>query len=151
MHMGPLQPIVDMFQSVDEESRLELLLDYAKRLPALDSRFHEARDAGLGTVPECQTPVFLVIEETGGCLKIHVDVGDEAPTVKGLLAILVEACDGRPPDVVASIPDDLLSRLGLHTVIRMNRAVGFSAMVGRLKASAKRTHHEVPVAKSRST
>ena len=140
--MEKLQSTVDMFQSVDAESRLELLLDYAKRLPTLDRCFHEARDAGLGKVPECQTPVFLLVEEIEGCLRIHVDVGDEAPTVKGLLSILVEACDGHSPHVVASIPDDLLSRLGLHTVLRMNRAMGFSAMLGRLKASAKRSLHD---------
>ncbi len=142
--MERLQPTVDIFQSVDAESRLELLLDYAKRLPALDRRFHEARDAGLGSVPECQTPVFLMIEEKLGCIRIHVDVSDEAPTIRGLLSILVEAFDGQEPDLVASIPDDLLYRLGLHTVLRMNRAVGFSAMIGRLKASAQRYLHQEP-------
>ncbi len=148
--METLQPIVEIFQSVDAESRLELLLDYAKRLPALDRRFHEAPHAGLGSVPECQTPVLLMIEENDGCIRIHVDVSDEAPTIRGLLSILVEAFDGQEPDLVASIPDDLLSRLGLHTVLRMNRAVGFSAMIGRLKASAKRSLHEEEKAKDRS-
>ncbi len=138
-----------MFQSVDAESRFELLLDYAKRLPALDPRFHEARDAGLGSVPECQTPVFLMIEENVGCIRIHVDVSDEAPTIRGLLSILVEAFDGQEPDLVASIPDDLLYRLGLHTGLRMNRAVGFSAMIGRLKASAQRYLHQDPNAINR--
>ena len=55
-NMEKLQSIIELFQSVDKESRLELLLDYAKRLPLLDARFHAARDEGLGGVPECQTP-----------------------------------------------------------------------------------------------
>jgi cysteine desulfuration protein SufE len=135
--MEKLESTIGLFQSVDKESRLELLLDYARRLPPLDNRFHAARDAGLGAVPECQTPVFLAVEAVEGCLRIHVDVGEEAPTVKGLLSILVDALDRQPVQAIAEIPANLLSRLGLQDVIRMNRAVGFSAMIGRLKIGAR--------------
>ena len=130
--MDKLQSIIEMFQSVDTESRLELLLDYAKRLPPLDARFHAARDEGIGGVSECQTPVFLFVELVEESLRIHVDVGEEAPTVRGLLSILAESFDRQPIHSVDKIPADLLSRLGLQGVIRMNRAVGFSAMIGRL-------------------
>ncbi len=134
--MNRLEPIIDLFQSVDAQMRLELLLDYSRKLPPLEERFHEARDAGLGSVPECQTPVFLWIEAQDGKLRLHVDVAEEAPTVKGLLAILVEAYDNAPADEVMAMPDDLLNRLGLDQLLRMNRAVGFSAMVGRVKREA---------------
>ena len=118
--------------------RLELLLDFADRLPPLPAEFHAARDAGLDRVPECQTPVFLRVQLENGLIRIYVHVAEEAPTVKGFIAILVKAFDGSPPDEAASAPPDLLNQLGLSELIRMTRTVGLSAILGRIKREAAR-------------
>jgi cysteine desulfuration protein SufE len=131
-----LQEIIETFQSVDADMRLEFMLDYSRRLPPLPQRFHEQRDAGINRVPECMTPVFLWMEPEGGHLRIHVDVAEEAPTVKGFIAILVEAFDGADADQIAAAPNDLLEQLGLSDVIRMNRVVGLVAILGRIKRAA---------------
>ena len=86
--MSKLDEIIEMFQSVDAQMRLELLLDYSKRLPPLPEKYHAQRDAGLHRVPECQTPVFLRIEPENSSVQIHFDVAEEAPTVRGFLSIL---------------------------------------------------------------
>ncbi len=119
--------------------RMELMLDYARRLPPLPDRLRDQRDAGLNRVPECMTPVFLWVEQEDGAVKIHVEVAEEAPTVRGFLSILVEAFDGARSDEVAGIPTDLLERMGLSDLIRMNRAVGLGAILMRIKRAVRGT------------
>ena len=131
-----LDQIIETFKSVDPLMRVELLLDYARRLPPLAHRYHAQRDAGLYDVPECQTPVFLVIELGPDGVQIHVEVAEEAPTVKGFISILVDALTGVPPQEVAHLPLDLIHRMGLDDLIRMNRAVGLTAILARIKSGA---------------
>ncbi len=82
--------------------------------------------------------MFLwVVCENGG-IHIHVDVGEEAPTIKGFLSILIEAFGGSKPEELAEAPSDLLNQLGLSELIRMTRAVGLSAIIGRIKREGAR-------------
>lgn len=48
----------------------------------------------------------------------------------------------QPVEALSGIPSDLLSRLGLQRLIRMNRAVGLSAITGRFKNFAKNADRE---------
>jgi len=134
-----IDDIAGEFQSVDDELRLAMLLDFAKKLPALPPELQAAGSFEGRRVEECMTPVHLWVLPDGanpGAVRIHVAVAEEAPTVKGLLSILVHAYDGATPAEIAAIPDDLLARLGLTNSIRMNRAVGLNAIVARIKREA---------------
>ncbi|MEX0887081.1 MAG: SufE family protein [Phycisphaeraceae bacterium] len=136
-----LQEIVDLFQSVDADMRLELLLDYARKLPPLPQRLRAARDSDEHRVHECQTPVFLWVEadeQERGALAIHVEVAEEAPTVQGFASILVHGYSGQPAQTVAEAPADLLNQLGLSQAIRMTRTIGLSALLARVKREAAR-------------
>lgn len=139
-----LRDIIDIFQSVDPQMRLELLLDYSKKLPPLPEHLHAARDAGLGRVHECQTPVFLFIERDvdvtspNGTLHIHADVGPEAPTVRGFVSLLVRGLEGASCEEIQQVPNDLVHQLGLNDLLRMNREVGLSAVLSRIKREAQR-------------
>jgi len=139
-----LDEIIEGFQSVDIEMRLELLLDYSKQLPVIGERYRAERDAGLHRVVECMSPVFLWMERIDGKdggdgdgIHIIADVAEEAPTVKGFLAIIIEAFDGKSVEEVRSIPLDLVHLLGLSSVIRMNRAQGISAVIMRIRRAAE--------------
>ena len=46
-----LAKIIRRFQASDKQTRLELLLDYSKKLPPLPEKYHVARDQGLNRVP----------------------------------------------------------------------------------------------------
>jgi cysteine desulfuration protein SufE len=94
------------------------------------------RDAGLGRVHECQSPVFLYAEAENGHVRLFADVPREAPTVRGLVGLLVEALDGATPDEIAATPDDLLHRLGIAQQLGMRRQQGFAGVLHRLRASA---------------
>lgn len=131
--------IVEGFQSVEIATRLELLLDFSKQLPALDERHAAERDAGLHRVPECMSPVYLWIEPLAnevGRLRLILNVGEEAPTIKGFLSIIQQSYDGESAAVVSEIPLDLVNRLGLGSVIRMNRTYGITAIITRIRNAA---------------
>ena len=136
--MASLETIVKRFQSADRATRLELLLDFANRLPPLPEKYHDAVAQGVNRVHECQTPVFLFMEPVNGGVQIHADVPREAPTVRGFLAMLIKGLNGAKPEEVVAIPGDLLDRLQLTETLGMTRMQGLSAVVQRLKAMASR-------------
>ena len=50
--MADLDRTIQRFASADSQLRLELLLDYAKKLPALPERYQLAKEKGENKVPE---------------------------------------------------------------------------------------------------
>jgi len=134
--MTGLENIIKRFQGADRETRLELLLDFADRLPPLPEKYREAVAQGVNRVSECQTPVYLFMEPVNGSVQIHADVPREAPTVRGFLSLLIKGLKGATPDEVAGMPGDLLDRLQLSELLGMTRMQGLSAVVQRIKRMA---------------
>ncbi len=134
--LDSLDRITRRFQGADKQTRLELLLDYSRKLPPLPERFHAARDQGLNRVPECQSPVFLFLEREGEGVVLHADAPREAPTVRGFVSLLAKGLQGAPPAEAAQVPPDLLDRLGLAEALGMTRMHGLTAMIGRIRRMA---------------
>jgi cysteine desulfuration protein SufE len=132
-----LSAIVGLFQEADPEIRLQLLLDFADRLPELPEPLRVERDAGLNRVPECQSPVFLFLEHVGGGSRMWGDAPAEAPTVRGFVSLLREVVDGSETAEVARLPLDLLTRLGIAPLLGMMRTQGLSAILFRVRRSAE--------------
>lgn len=131
--MPSLESMIPRFAAADKRTRLETLLDYSKKLPALPPELAEDRHDERHRVPECQTPVYLWIAVPGGKVRIHADVPPESPTVRGFLSLLIRTLNDGPPEAVAAVPDDLLDRLGLTETLGMNRTQGLSAILHRVK------------------
>jgi len=131
--MASLDSLIPRFKSADRTTRLETLLDYSRKLPALPARLEEQKKRGEHQVPECQTPVFLWVEVEDGKVHIHADVPRESPTVRGYISLLARSLDGVAPDDVARVPDDLLDQLGLSETLGMTRTQGLSAILYRIK------------------
>ncbi len=128
-----LDRIVGEFADLDGREKLELLVDFANGLPPLPPEYEARKAAEDRRVHECQTPVFLWTEAEDGRAKLVAEVAPEAPTVKGFVAILAEAVNGRPVADAASLSDDFLDRMGLVDVLGMMRARGLRAIVARVK------------------
>jgi cysteine desulfuration protein SufE len=132
------EAIAEEFQMVDPPVRLELLLDYAERLPDLPDEYKALRDAGLNMVHECQSPVFLMTEVAGGKVRLHGDVPREAPTARGFTSILIDAFNGANVQDVLTAPADGLGALGLSNLLGMQRTRGLSAIYQRVKSEVAR-------------
>lgn len=128
-----LEEIIDLFQSVDDTLKVDLLLDFGRKLPEADASLLKSIDADRHRLHECQTPVFLWVTVSDDRVDIVGHVADEAPTVKGFLGLLIEAFKDSTPEEIAAAPVDLVEQLGLSGLFRMNRAVGLAAMINRIK------------------
>lgn len=140
--MTPLDEIIETFQFVEPQDRLEILLDFSRKLPPLPEAYHALRDRGLNMVHECQAPVFLMVEVEDGIVRLHADVPEEAPTARSFVSILVEAFDGAPTEAVEAAPADLLYALGIDRLIGMQRTRGLRAIYARLKNEVARQSAE---------
>jgi len=133
--MASLDAIIARFRAADRNTRLETLLDYARKLPALPPELEALKEQGVNRVPECQTPVYLWVGIEDGKVRLHADVPRESPTVRGFLSLLVKALDGGPAEAVAQVPDDLLDQLALSETLGMTRTQGLGAILARVKRS----------------
>ncbi len=131
-----LDSIIAELSDADRQERIELLIDFAKNLPPLPDRLEKLKDGH--RVEECQSPVFLFVENENDRVMIHADAPIEAPTVRGFVAILVEGLNGATAAEILSVPNDLLDRIGLPEILGMLRVRGLSGVLGRLKKEVTR-------------
>lgn len=121
------------FTDLDPRERLELLLEFAEKLPPLAPEHAQERDEGLGRVPECQTPVFLWVNLRNGRVHIDVDVAPEAPTVKGFVSLLVEIFEGATPEETLAMEPNFVQRFGLAESLGMVRMRGLGAIAHAIR------------------
>ncbi|MEX0670309.1 MAG: SufE family protein [Pirellulales bacterium] len=128
-----LDELIGEFADLDAREKLELLVDFAHGLPPLSAEYEARKAVEDRRVHECQTAVFLWTEGTADAARLVAEVAAEAPTVKGFVAILADAINGRPVADVAAISDDMLERMGLADVLGILRTRGLRAIVARVK------------------
>jgi sulfur transfer protein SufE len=71
-------------------------------------------------------------------VKIQAWVAPEAPTVKGFVAILLAAFNGRSAEQILATPHDLLNQLGLVQSLGMVRARGLTAIMFYLREKVRK-------------
>lgn len=125
-----------MFKSAPKGMRLQALLDYSKRLPALPEKYAEHPEF-MQPVPECTSPFFLVTETEGEQVKMYFKVPEEAPTVRGYAGILSEALQGASRQEILNIPDQFYMDMGLSELITPMRLRGMGAILMRLKGALR--------------
>jgi cysteine desulfuration protein SufE len=133
-----LRAIVDDLGSLPAELRLEVLVEYAEKLPALPARYAEDRD-GMEQVTECQTPFFLAVEVgDGGEVAVWFDCPPEAPTTRAFASMLAEGLAGASVEEVLAVPEGFYREMGLAEAISPLRLRGMDAILRRLKGQVER-------------
>src|SRR5699024_2374251 len=137
-----LAAIVDDFTALSQTDRLQLLLEFSQGLPDLPERYAAHREL-LESVPECQSPIFLIaeVDEADGAggagadsvVHLHFSAPAEAPTTRGFAGILHEGLDGLTAAEVLAVPADVSDRLGLAQAVSPLRLRGMGGMLGRIK------------------
>ncbi|HEX7023385.1 MAG TPA: SufE family protein [Gemmatimonadales bacterium] len=139
-----LEKYINRLSAADRNTRLETLLELSRKLPPLPAALQAGVALGTHRVPECQTPVHLWVEVTGGVVHLHADVPRESPTVRGFVVLLIQALDGVTPAAVAEVPDDLLHALRLDDALGMMRTQGLDAIVRRIKRAVADSSARTP-------
>ena len=132
-----LAEIVEDFNALPGQERLQLLLEFSDDLPALPERYAGHRDL-LEQVPECQSPLFLAVElAPDDTVHLFFDAPPEAPTTRGFAGILSAGLDGLGADEVLATPAEFTSQLGLTDLVSPLRLRGMAAMLARIKRQVR--------------
>lgn len=134
---GTLAEIRDDFQALEQNDRLQLLLEFSDELPELPERYRDHPDL-LERVEECQAPVFIFVEvDEEKLVHLYATAPKEAPTTRGFASILVQGLAGLTADEVLAVPDDFPQTLGLTQAVSPLRLRGMSALLGRAKRQVR--------------
>ncbi|HJR42506.1 MAG TPA: SufE family protein [Gemmatimonadaceae bacterium] len=131
-----VQRVIDRFQRLSREEKMQALVSYAKKLEPLPDRYI-AIDRTNFTIPECQTRVDIFPELSAGRLHFYADVNvRQSPTIAAFLSILFQAVNDQPPETTLSLPNDF-ARQVMEGIGLAARETGLNAMVWRLKRHAE--------------
>lgn len=120
---------LSFFDSWDD--RYKYIIDLGRELPPLPDT--ERRDENL--VRGCQSQVWLVSEERDG--RLYFEVDSDAFIVKGLLAIVLAAYNGKTrAEIVAFDINEYFTALDLQRNLSPTRGSGLQAMVARIQQLA---------------
>ena len=116
----------------DWEERYRYIIDIGKQLPVMPEK--ERREELL--VRGCQSQVWLKAREQGG--RLFFDVDSDAHIVRGLIAIVLSAYNGkRPAEILDYDIDAYFERLDLLRHLSPTRGNGLRAMVERIRDLAR--------------
>jgi len=130
-----LREIVAEFEYGEGPEKVEMLLAYSERMPALPDRLKDGRDT-MDLVEECMTPVYVTAEVIDGHMTFYFDVPAESPTVRGFAAIMAEGLSGTTPREMLTVPGDFFYAMGLEKVLTMQRLNGIAAILAHMKRLA---------------
>ncbi len=135
-----LAEVVTEFHEVPASERLTLLLEFSTGLAELPAKYADHPEL-LEPVPECQSPIFLLVDVEGqgpqAPVRLHFSAPPQAPTTRGFAGILHEGLDGATAQEILDVPNDLPSRLALSDLISPLRLRGMAGMLARIKRQTK--------------
>ena len=124
--------IVDTLSFFDSwEDRYKYIIDLGRELPELAAEQRTEDNLVRG----CQSQVWLVCRREGD--RLYFDADSDAFIVKGLLAVVLAAYNGKRVDEIRDFDiEGYFSSLNLLKHLSVTRGNGLRAMVQRIQASA---------------
>ncbi len=129
MSLDSLDEVVENFSLFDDwEERYRYLIDLGRALPHMDDSLKIDEHLVRG----CTSRVWLVPDVRDDVL--HFQADSDAHIVRGLVALLMSAYNGKSLSEVRAIDIEFaFAEIGLDTHLSANRRSGFYAMVERIK------------------
>ena len=116
----------------DWEQRYRYIIDLGKQLPEIEDSLKTESNLVRG----CQSQVWIVISAQDD--KLYFDVDSDAHIVRGLLALVVSAYNGRTPDEILNFDVEAwFEQLQLLKHLSPIRGNGLRAMVNRICQEAQ--------------
>ncbi|MEH6492624.1 SufE family protein [Halopseudomonas sp.] len=127
--------IIDTLSFFDNwEDRYKYIIDLGKELPELDAALRSEDHLVRG----CQSQVWLVSEAQDG--KLYFAADSDAFIVKGLLAVVLAAYNGKTPEQITAFDvEAYFAQLNLLKHLSVTRGNGLRAMVKRIQDTAAAT------------
>lgn len=128
-----LSELIEEFTDLEPEEKLEWLVDFSNELPEISSERREIPFPDSCRIQECQTPVHMWVTANQGRIQLEADVPRKSPTIRGLVAMVVQGLNGSEISEALAMPDDMVAHLGLTSVLGMTRQQGFRGVISRIK------------------
>jgi cysteine desulfuration protein SufE len=129
-----LDEIREAFAFFDSwEDKYRFVIDLGRGLPPMD----EAEKSDANLIRGCQSQVWLVSHRDENSGRLHLQMDSDAHIVRGLIAIVLAAYDGKSPQEIVDFDmDGLFEELALLQHLSPTRGNGLRAMVARIRESA---------------
>lgn len=124
--------LIQDFNDLEIQDRLNLLLEFSDNLPDLPQRYQDHPDL-LERVEECQSPIYLFVEVNEKKVNLFFSAPPEAPTTRGFASILHSVIDGLSVDETLDVDDDFPAKIGLADAVSPLRMRGMRGMLARIK------------------
>ncbi len=126
--------IVDALGFLDGwEDRYRYIIDLGRQVPAMP----EAERLEERLVRGCQSQVWLACD-VDGAGRLHLRIDSDAHIVRGLIALVLAAYEGKnPAEVLAYDIDGYFGSLDLLSHLSPTRGNGLRAMVNRIRDLAR--------------
>lgn len=132
-----LDEIRESFAFFDDwEDKYRFVIDLGRELPHMDP----ADKTEENLVRGCQSQVWLVARHDPRTDTLRLSLDSDAHIVRGLIAIVLAAYDGRSPSDIADYDiESLFEELDLLSHLSVTRGNGLRAMIEHIRAAAGRT------------
>ncbi len=123
----PPDPLDDLQAIPDPQERLLWITERGRRAPPVAA----AERTPAHRVPGCVSAVWLIDESTGARCRFRGDA--EAPVLRGLVALVCQRAEDRPPAEVAADATDIVTSLQLDRHLTPSRVKGLRALQARVR------------------
>ncbi len=125
------EEIVDEFSMFEDwMQRYEYMIDLGKSLPLIEEQY-KTEDY---IIKGCQSKVWVHADMEGG--KVAFTADSDAIITKGIIAILIRAFSGQPPQAILDASTDFIDEIGLKEHLSPTRANGLVSMIKQIKLYA---------------
>ena len=128
-----LEEIVETFEFLDDwEDKYRFVIDAGRTVPAMEDELKIEDNLVRG----CQSQVWLTHQlRSDNTLSFQID--SDAHIVRGLIAIIIAAYDGKSPAEIQTFDiEGLFGRLALLEHLSQTRGNGLRAMIGKIQTVA---------------
>jgi len=134
MPLANLDEITESFAYFDNwEDKYRFIIDLGKGLPHLPESARREENLVRG----CQSQVWLLAEVDPETRKVHLLIDSDAHIVRGLIAIVLAAYDGRSAEEILQFDiEGLFDELQLLKHLSPTRGNGLRALIGRIRELA---------------
>lgn len=115
----------------DWSERYSYVIELGQAVP----QYPEAYKTDAFKVRGCQSQVWIYPQLMDGVVTLQGD--SDAPTVRGLIALLLRVYSGHTPEEIAASPPDFIDRSGLSENLSMVRVNGMRAAAKQIKKYAR--------------
>jgi cysteine desulfuration protein SufE len=123
--------VIEEFALFDEsDEKYSYIIELGRKLSPLDEKYKIPTNEIKG----CQSKVWLnsILDNN----KVTFEADSDGAISKGVISLLIRVLSGHEPDEIVNADLYFIDKIGMNSLLSMNRANGLSSMVKNMKMHA---------------